>query len=348
MIVTLSFMAVIGAVIGSWLFTQKLGAKPWLEQGVEVDVRGAESILPTPKMGLVVFLTVATALFAMLCSGYYMRLKFADWSALPEPPLLWFNTGLLILGSIVLRNPQGDPVTGTQVSSESILFRAKDASIDEKLIRPELTDPAGNPLDLFEDLVHDGQVEVVVQCLELGQYFGVAQADCYLRLEDGWFAANLFKGYVSIWVQMVLIAGVGVMCSTILSGPVAMMFTLSILMLGFYKDFIISVAVGETQGGGPIESLVRLITQRNLTQPMGEGTVTLMLMQGLDGVSLIFMRAFASMMPDFRNLSTVGHVIGGFNISTTLVAQHLTICLAYLVGLFVVGYFLLRSREVAK
>ena len=252
-----------------------------------------------------------------------------------------------ILGSIVVRNPLPDPITQIQIASDVITFQAKDAFIDSKPIPRDLTDSQGNPLDLFKDLVRDGKVEIVVQCLEPGQYFGMAQADCYMRPSDGWFEANFFKGYVSIWVQMVLVTGVGVMCSTILSGPVAMMFTLSILVIGFFKTFIISVAKGDTQGGGPIESLVRLVTQKNLTVQLEEGVATLAL-KAFDAVSLVFMQAFASMMPDFRDLSTVGHVTDGFNISTNLMAQHLTTCLAYLIGFFVIGYFLLRAREVAK
>ena len=252
-----------------------------------------------------------------------------------------------ILGSIVVRNPQVDPIMQTQVTSEVITFQAKDAFIDEMTIPRELTDPEGNPLDLFEDLVHNGQVEIVIQCLEPSQYFGMAQADCYLRLSDGWFEANFLKGYLSIWIQMVLLTGVGVMCSTILSGPVAMMMTLSILVLGIYKDFIVSVAIGETQGGGPVESLVRILTQDGLAVELDVGIATFAV-KVFDAASLFLMRAFTSLIPDFGDLSTVSYVIDGFNISSNLVAQHLTTCLAYLVGLFVVGYFLLRSREVAK
>ena len=46
--------------------------------------------------------------------------------------------------------------------------------------------PPSSTIDLFKDLVtDDGQIEVLVQCLEQGQYYGFAQADCYLRLPDG-------------------------------------------------------------------------------------------------------------------------------------------------------------------
>jgi hypothetical protein len=47
-------------------------------------------------------------------------------------------------------------------------------------------------------------------------------------------------------------------------------------------------------------------------------------------------------------LSKVRWVSEGFDISPNLLAQDVSVSLAYLVGLFVVGYFFLRTREVAK
>ena len=45
-----------------------------------------------------------------------------------------------------------------------------------------LQSSADEPIDLFNDLVSkDGKIEVLVKCLERGQYFGFAQADCYIR-----------------------------------------------------------------------------------------------------------------------------------------------------------------------
>jgi hypothetical protein len=53
-------------------------------------------------------------------------------------------------------------------------------------------------------------------------------------------------------------------------------------------------------------------------------------------------------LPDFRSLNTVGYVSYGFNIPMNHLYQDVTVCLAYLAGLFVIGYFFLRTREVAK
>src|SRR5881396_88257 len=98
------FMAGIAAIAGWWLSQQRLGAKPWLEQGVTVDLReeGPPS-LPAAKIGLGVFLAVAGSLFALFVSAYSMRMNMVDWRALPVPRLLWFNTGVLVLSSVALQ-----------------------------------------------------------------------------------------------------------------------------------------------------------------------------------------------------------------------------------------------------
>ena len=98
------FMAGIAAIAGWWLSQQRLGAKPWLEEGVVVDFR-EESVpsLPPAKIGLGIFLAVVGSLFALFISAYSMRMNMVDWRALPVPRLLWFNTGVLVTSSIALQ-----------------------------------------------------------------------------------------------------------------------------------------------------------------------------------------------------------------------------------------------------
>ncbi|UGY15609.1 cytochrome c oxidase subunit 3 [Bradyrhizobium septentrionale] len=98
------FIATIAAIAGWWLSQQRLAAKPWLEQGVDVDLRGESgSSVPTAKIGLGVFLAVVGSLFALLISAYSMRNGMVDWRELPLPRLLWFNTGILVMSSVALQ-----------------------------------------------------------------------------------------------------------------------------------------------------------------------------------------------------------------------------------------------------
>jgi cytochrome c oxidase subunit 3 len=98
------YMAGLAAIAGWWLSQQRLASKPWLEEGLAVDLREESvSFLPAAKVGLGIFLAVAGSLFALLISAYSMRLNLADWRALPVPSLLWFNTGVLIVSSVALQ-----------------------------------------------------------------------------------------------------------------------------------------------------------------------------------------------------------------------------------------------------
>ncbi len=94
--------AALGGAILVWLFLlQRLKTKPWLEQGV-IEEGGAVNAAPQ-RVGLWVFLAVVTSLFGLFAIVYNMRSQFPDWRPMPDPGLLWVNTGLLILASVALQ-----------------------------------------------------------------------------------------------------------------------------------------------------------------------------------------------------------------------------------------------------
>ncbi|WP_112994666.1 cytochrome c oxidase subunit 3 [Hyphomicrobiales bacterium] len=101
--VTLILLAVILTIAGWWLSRQRLFSKPWLEIGHAFDPRpdGRPSI-PPAKIGLGVFLAVVAALFSLFISAYFMRMVSTDWWSTPMPKVLWLNTAILGLGSLLL------------------------------------------------------------------------------------------------------------------------------------------------------------------------------------------------------------------------------------------------------
>ena len=136
-----------------------------------------------------------------------------------------------IQGSIRLRNPDNP-----DMKSNEDIFTAADASInDDSTFRCKLYN-GHKEIDLLKDFVtKDGRLEVVVQCLDGAQYFGFAQPDLYLRLPAASPVWNYIKAQIGIWVQMVLVISIGVTASTLLNGPVAMLFTVSFILLGFFR-----------------------------------------------------------------------------------------------------------------
>ena len=255
-------------------------------------------------------------------------------------------------GSIRVRNP----TSGLQ--SDPFYFTAKEFTIDSRLIPRTLAatsaDGGTRQVDLFADIVSGGRVEVVLQCLEPAQYYGVAQADFYLRSGSGTFAMNYAKSCLGIWFSMLLVTAIGVMFSTFLAGPVALLATLSVVLVGQFREFIqrlfeaqMTGNTKEMPGGGPIESLYRLVTQASITVDLDQ-TPLVTAMKTADTFLLAPMRLAASLFPSLSSLGTSDFVAGGFDIPPDLLAAHAGETIGYLVAFFVAATFCLKSREVAS
>jgi len=79
-------------------------AKPWERKGIIGGLRPEGTFDATPeKVALIVFLAVATIVFSLFSVSYRIRMELPDWTPLAEPALLWFNTGLLILSSVLFQ-----------------------------------------------------------------------------------------------------------------------------------------------------------------------------------------------------------------------------------------------------
>ena len=59
--------------------------------------------------------------------------------------------------------------------------------------------------DLFDDYAANEQLRLVLRCPETGQYIGVAKADVYFRAAEGIYWVNFAKGYLGIWMQMIIV-----------------------------------------------------------------------------------------------------------------------------------------------
>ncbi|MGA2059794.1 MAG: hypothetical protein ABSG67_04890 [Thermoguttaceae bacterium] len=249
--------------------------------------------------------------------------------------------------SLSLRNPK----TGKMV--EVRIFSAKDYVLDSQFIPRRIISPKGEKLDLFDDFVDNGSVEVWLRSIAPAQYFGAAQADMYLRAPDGYFTLNFIKGYIGIWLQMTLLIGMGVLFSTFLSGPVAILATAGAMLGGFFHGFLYEVAYqqtatgGQVFGGGPFESMLRMITQDNITMDL-EPNLRTMVVQTLDRFTEPLMRVAVMLVPDFSRFSFSDYVAYGFNIPGDQILKFSFRMLAFVIPVFVAGLFCLKSREVAQ
>jgi hypothetical protein len=277
-----------------------------------------------------------------------------------------------ILGSLSLRNPE----TGLSVDIEifeSREFEPLELRIPKRIIknsiagaqivtRKTLTDTGyvttpppekihdlsqKNEFNLFEDLVADGEMEIWLRCLEQDQYFGAAQPDLYLRADDASVELNFVKGYFGIWLQMVLVIAFGVMFSTFLSGPVAMIATLGALLGGFFSDFMMKLALGTVPGGGPVESFGRLLSQQNVVTELDPGLATNITVMA-DSVLRLGLGIMSAVLPPFGDFSYANYLAYGFDVSWNVLLIRTVTAISFLLPLFVAGHLFLRNREVAR
>jgi len=251
-----------------------------------------------------------------------------------------------VRGSLWVRRPGSDDWVWVRT------FEAKEFIANVQLIPRQLRTSAGEEIDLFRDLVSDGRVEIRLLCEDPRQYLGVAPHDLYIRAPDASFALNFAKGYLGIWLQMVLIIGFGVMFSTFLSAPIALLSTGTVLLLGMFLKFLRDLAAHRIVGGGPFESGIRMVRQENLVTELEPGLKTT-LAQMADRVAEAGLWLIAQVLPDFGKFSfpdDQGHfcVASGFDISADMILKGTLGALGFLLPLFAAGYFFLKAREIAK
>lgn len=250
-----------------------------------------------------------------------------------------------VQGTITLRNPDG------KVESARQRFIVKEFQVDQMTIPRKLEgfrDGVPSEIDIYDDLVSDGKLEVVVRCEDRSQYLGMSQADLYIRAGDRTFGWNMFKAYVGIWLQMVIIICFGVMFSTFLSGPVAMIATLTCLVFGFFGGIASEVASGVIPGGGPIETLIRMPTQAGAMTELDLGNDMLEnAIKSIDYGIMAPLSVIGRIFPNFGSLNTSQFVAYGIDIFGSLLMRHITLAVCYFLLTSLIGYFFLKTRELA-
>ncbi len=79
--------------------------KPWKQQTAS-GLPAADDInliTPPQKIALLFFLAVVSVMFGLFITAYFIRMELDDWRPMPEPVMLWLNTFVLFLSSVVLQ-----------------------------------------------------------------------------------------------------------------------------------------------------------------------------------------------------------------------------------------------------
>src|SRR5262249_22148537 len=164
------------------------------------------------------------------------------------------------------------------------------------------------------------------------------------------FCLNFLKGSFGLWLRLCLIIGLAVAVSTYLSGVISFLTTAILFVLGFFHDFINEVALGKNVGGGPMESMMRLIKRPGGEPGAGqlEESTTTQVATWFDSVFGWTMRRFLNLIPDVDRWSFTDFVSEGVAIAPNNLAQATLLLVGYLWPWAVLAYFLLKWREVAS
>jgi len=200
--------------------------------------------------------------------------------------------------------------------------------------------------NLFDDFAQNGRIKLILTCRDDSQYIGVARADVYFRAAESSYAFNFFKGFFGIWLQMLIVIVLAVGLSTLLSSPVAMLVAVAGLVFGFFSEGIREITLPDREGGGPIESFYRLISQQNMMVEL-ENTPQVAVMKSVDMALQKILESVTYVIPDFGRLNFSEYVKYGYYVDNDRLLVAAAISFAFCLGMSVVAYFCLKTRELA-
>ncbi len=193
----------------------------------------------------------------------------------------------------------------------------------------------------------NGALRIEIRCLSPTQYLGMAESDLYLLPRSGRFDVNYMKGLFGIWLQAMVLTAIGVCAGTFLSWPVALLTTIAFFIAGQLAfAFLVDFTRQAVLGGGPFESLIRLLTHDNQMSDLAP-TASVVLAKTLDSLVMPIMSMLVFVVPNFNAMDVSNTVADGYAVSWGLIGTNTLLAIAYALPFSLAGYFILKNREVA-
>lgn len=190
------------------------------------------------------------------------------------------------------------------------------------------------------------RVTVYVKCLSGGQMLGMAQGDLYLMEGEKSFSENYFKNAFGLFCRALILVGIAVTLSTYLSGVIALLATIFLYISAYFSDHLRDVATGQSTGGGPFESLTRLLSANSPTAQL-EQTATKTTIDIGDRFYAWVFRRYENIVPNIDAFTWTNYLKEGFNINAEYLLVNAIILFGYLLPWALLSYYLIRNREVA-
>ena len=190
------------------------------------------------------------------------------------------------------------------------------------------------------------RVKIYVKCTSNSQLLGMAEGDLYILEKERKFGQNYLKSSIGLWCRMMIVIGLAVCLSTYLAGVVTFLATAFLYLVGMFSDTL-SKKIDLVAGvGGPLVSANQLFQAKQSTA-QDDGSATLRAATFFDKIFAWLMKRIFNIMPDVDAYNWTPFVSEGFNIPVECMVMNVVSLLGYLFPWFLLGFYLLRSREVA-
>jgi hypothetical protein len=175
----------------------------------------------------------------------------------------------------------------------------------------------------------------------------MAQSDLFLLATEGDFGTNFMKGLFGIWLQAMVLTAIGVFAGTFLSWPVALLTTIAFFVAGQVAfAFLLDFTRQSLMGGGPFESMIRLVTHDNQMTDLNP-TLAVVTAKTLDALVMPIMSRLVYIVPNFSAMDVSNQVANGFAVTWSQLAANTLLAIAYALPFSIAGFFILKNREVA-
>lgn len=189
-------------------------------------------------------------------------------------------------------------------------------------------------------------IRVSVKCETPSQFVGMAKWDLYFLEAEGSFIINYCKGAFGLWLRTLIVIALAISISTYLAGVVSLISALLIFLLGFFLDFIATIVTGRNEGGGPLESLLRLVRNEVTAKELDKTTAVSAVLAG-DSIYRWTLRRVYNVIPDVNRYGWSEYVAQGFSIPGDMILINCLSAAAYTLPWLVAAYYLMKAREIA-
>jgi ABC-type transport system involved in multi-copper enzyme maturation permease subunit len=225
-----------------------------------------------------------------------------------------------------------DPNTGYSLVQVQIVNHKTGKAIAPFTFAPEINQ--ARYIDLPAADLEGGSFDVMLRGLVDNQWLGVSPTSVAIVAADQSFIFNLFKSLLLLWLLSVLVVIIAVFCSTFLSWPIAVVCTLLIL-LGHWGVMELGDALRPGLG--------HAITQEFKVEDTGAQYTLSSFIETLAWI----LRGTSNLLPDVSQFPVTDYIESGISIPIAAIGGALGVLCCYGLPMLVLGYVILRKKEVA-